>query len=44
VEAEDFTKWSVKELKSELKDRGLGCSGCFEKSDFIGKLSEAMSM
>jgi thioredoxin reductase len=44
VEAEDFSKWSVKELKSELKDRGLGCSGCFEKSDFIGKLSEAMSM
>merc|ERR1711871_1364038 len=44
VEAEDFTKWSVKELKSELKDRGLACSGCFEKSDFIAKLSQAMSM
>merc|ERR1711871_258245 len=44
VEAEDFTKWSVKELKSEIKDRGLKCSGCFEKNDFVAKLSEAMSM
>ena len=43
-EPEDYSKWSVKELRSEIKDRGLKCSGCFEKSDFIRSLTDAMSL
>merc|ERR1711871_354828 len=41
---EDFSKWRVKDLRSEINDRGLNCNGCFEKSDYIKALTEAMAM
>lgn len=35
----DYSTWSVKELKGAMKERGISAKGCFEKSEFISKLS-----
>jgi ARMET, C-terminal len=36
----DFSRLKVGQLKELLRDRGILCRDCFEKSDFIGKLRE----
>lgn len=38
-DALDYSTWSVKELKSAMKERGISTKGCFEKRDFIRELS-----
>ena len=34
---DEFRKMSVKALKTMLKDKGLDCKGCSEKSEFVEK-------
>lgn len=36
----DLKKLKVVELKRILKERGVACDGCFEKSEFIKKVEE----
>lgn len=36
----DYTKLRVKELKAILAERGVECTGCLEKPDFIKKCEE----
>lgn len=41
VDAEtDYSKLRVKELKSILAARGVECTGCIEKPDFVKKAQE----
>merc|ERR1712106_650174 len=37
MEIKDIKKLRVKQLKSILKDRGVECTGCVEKEEFIKK-------
>ena len=39
----DLKKLSVSQLKAVLQARGIGCTGCFEKSDFIKTLKEGVA-
>ena len=32
---EEFSKLPIKKLRQFLKDRGIECKGCAEKSDFV---------
>jgi hypothetical protein len=36
----DYSKLRVKELKAILAERGVECTGCLEKPDFIKKCEE----
>jgi len=36
----DYNKMKVKELKTILNERGVKCSGCSEKSEFVKKCEE----
>lgn len=38
LEPKDLSKLRVKQLKSILADRGVQCTGCLEKSDFVKKV------
>mmetsp|Transcript_25897 Transcript_25897/g.41579 ORF Transcript_25897/g.41579 Transcript_25897/m.41579 type:complete len:633 (-) Transcript_25897:173-2071(-) len=38
VQQEDFSSWSVKELRAQLKMLGITCAACSEKADFIESL------
>jgi len=40
MEKQDLSKLRVKQLKSILADRGVECTGCVEKSDYIKKVQE----
>jgi mesencephalic astrocyte-derived neurotrophic factor len=42
--ATDYTKLRVKELKAILAERGVECTGCIEKSDFVKKATETAHM
>jgi len=35
---EDFSTWSVKELRSQIQLLGIKCNACTDKSDFINSL------
>lgn len=39
-EATDYTKLRVKQLKEILDNRGVKCTGCTEKEDFVKKCQE----
>ena len=43
---EDYEKWTMKQIRKELKDRGVDaaaeCRGCNEKSQFIEVLCRHM--
>jgi protein disulfide-isomerase A6 len=39
----DLTKLKVSQLKSLLKDRGVICSECAEKADFVARLRDVVS-
>mmetsp|Transcript_17619 Transcript_17619/g.26099 ORF Transcript_17619/g.26099 Transcript_17619/m.26099 type:complete len:170 (+) Transcript_17619:17-526(+) len=36
----DYNKMKVKSLKTILRDRGVACEGCVEKSDFVRRCKE----
>ena len=36
----DYAKLRVKALKTILRERGVKCEGCLEKSDFIKRAKE----
>jgi thioredoxin reductase (NADPH) len=38
VQQEDFSTWSVKELRAQVKLLGIQCVACSEKSDFIASI------
>lgn len=38
VRQEDFSNWSLKDLRAQVKMLGLKCSACFEPSDFVATL------
>lgn len=38
VQQEDFTKWSLKDLRAQVKLLGLKCASCLEKGDFANAL------
>jgi thioredoxin reductase (NADPH) len=38
VRQEDFSNWSLKDLRAQVKLLGLKCSACFEPSDFVATL------
>jgi thioredoxin reductase len=38
VQQDDFSTWTVKELRAQMKMLGITCAGCTEKSDFIDSL------
>lgn len=38
MEPKDLSKLRVKQLKQILSDRGVECTGCIEKSEFIAKV------
>ena len=40
MEKKDITKLRVKQLKQILADRGVECSGCLEKSEFVQRVQE----
>lgn len=40
AETLNFSKMRIKQLKKFLKDRGLECKGCAEKSDFVKMATE----
>jgi len=40
MEKKDITKLRVKQLKSILADRGVECTGCIEKDEFVRKVQE----
>lgn len=40
MEKQDLSKLRVKQLKSILADRGVECTGCIEKEEFIKKIQE----
>ncbi len=40
MEKKDLSKLRVKQLKSILADRGVECTGCLEKDEFIKKVQE----
>ena len=39
----DFAKLRVAQLKQMLKDRGITCLECIEKSDFVARLQELVA-
>jgi protein disulfide-isomerase A6 len=39
----DLKKLSVSQLKAVLQAKGIACTGCFEKSDFIKALQEGLT-
>ena len=39
-QAVDYNSLKVKQLKELLTQRGVKCSGCTEKADFVKKCSE----
>eukprot|EP00747_Dinoflagellata_sp_TGD_P090194 gnl/TRDRNA2_/TRDRNA2_164616_c2_seq1.p1 gnl/TRDRNA2_/TRDRNA2_164616_c2~~gnl/TRDRNA2_/TRDRNA2_164616_c2_seq1.p1 ORF type:complete len:560 (+),score=122.63 gnl/TRDRNA2_/TRDRNA2_164616_c2_seq1:207-1682(+) len=41
VQQEDFSTWSMKELRQQVKMLGLKCVACSEKSDFVASLRAA---
>lgn len=38
VRQEDFSNWSLKDLRAQIKLLGLKCSACYEPSDFVATL------
>eukprot|EP01052_Picozoa_sp_SAG31_P035816 SAG31_NODE_4371_length_3302_cov_6.276616_2_plen_108_part_00 len=40
----DTSKLSVKQLNIMLKERGVRCHGCTDKSEFAAKLSETLEL
>lgn len=45
VDAEtDYSKLRVKELKSILAARGVECTGCIEKPDFVKRCQDTAHM
>lgn len=38
VRQEDFSSWTVRELRDQVRLLGLKCSGCMEKGDFVASL------
>lgn len=40
----DYTKLRVKELKAILAQRGVDCSGCLEKPDYVKRALETAHM
>mmetsp|Transcript_181 Transcript_181/g.465 ORF Transcript_181/g.465 Transcript_181/m.465 type:complete len:167 (-) Transcript_181:100-600(-) len=40
LEPKDLSKLRVKQLKSILADRGVECTGCLEKDEFIKKVQD----
>merc|ERR1711988_246393 len=38
VKQEDFSNWSVRDLRAQIKLLGIKCVGCTEKGDFIATL------
>jgi len=38
VRQEDFSGWSLKDLRAQVKLLGLKCSACYEPSDFVATL------
>ena len=40
LEPKDLSKLRVKQLKSILADRGVECTGCLEKEEFIKKVQD----
>jgi hypothetical protein len=40
MEKKDLSKLRVKQLKSILADRGVECTGCLEKDEFIKKVQD----
>ena len=40
----DYTKLRVKELKAILAQRGVDCTGCLEKGDYVKRAIETASM
>lgn len=40
MEPQDLSKLRVKQLKQILSDRGVECTGCLEKAEFIKKVEE----
>lgn len=40
METQDLSKLRVKQLKSILADRGVECTGCIEKEEFIKKIQD----
>ena len=40
MEKKDLSKLRVKQLKQILADRGVECTGCLEKAEFIKKVEE----
>jgi hypothetical protein len=41
--ATDLTKLKVPQLKALIASRGIDCSGCFEKADYVGALKASLS-
>ena len=44
LEAKDFSKMRVKQLKSILADRGVECKNCLEKAEFVKRVEETMHL
>ena len=40
----DFSKMKMKALKLLLKERGVKCDGCTDKSDFVKMVKESIDM
>ena len=40
MDLETIQKMRIKEIKAELKSRGVGCEDCFEKTDLVNRLFE----
>lgn len=41
VKQEDFSTWTLKEVRAKLDDLGMRCAGCIDKSEYVGKLRAA---
>ena len=44
MEAKDYNKLRVKQLKQILADRGVECKGCAEKKDFVKRAMDTEHM
>ena len=44
MDAQDYNKLRVKQLKQILADRGVECKGCAEKKDFVKRAMETEHM
>ena len=40
----DYSKMRLKQLRQILRERGVACRGCVEKSDFVRRAKETAHM